>query len=202
MTGLAERCLTPVLAVLIAVPVGAQAPDGGATGLPHMPGSGGTSTTSLSFNAGTFNYDAGGDDYYPFAAVRIDHEVSRFFVIEAGAAYAAVETESVDRNSGLPVASSTPAPLTLADVTVQFQFPLSRVRPFLGAGAGVIARMDGGPGDTGERFVRPSFIGVAGVRFDVTERLGFRGEVRARRDTHPGFTALDVEQSIGFTLRL
>lgn len=153
------------------------------------------SAHSVSISVGTFNYDAGGERYYPLVVLRGDRELSRFFLVEAGIGYAAAETWTVDEDP--PQTARTP--LVVSDVSLQFQFAIGPIRPYLGVGVGLVGRVAGE--EPGERFVRPSYAGGGGIRVDISPRLGARADLRVRLDEHPGFTAFDYEQTVGFAVR-
>jgi hypothetical protein len=75
-----------------------------------------------------------------------------------------------------------------------------RLRPYLGLAGGLFVRYDEQPG--GDRFVSHTIAIPAGLRVDLTDRIGVRGELRARFDTHQdGGSGTNVEQTIGLTFR-
>lgn len=191
MTGARSLGLTTLAGiVLLAVPIGAQdtpviAAAAVASGALH----------SVSLSAGTFNYEAGGERYYPFAVLRAHRELSRFFVLEGAIGYTATQTWTPADGGALTARS----PLVVSDVSVQFQFAVGPIRPYLGAGAGLVSRLAAQEPDG--RFVRPSYAAGGGIRAKISPRLGLRGDLRVRLDMHPGFTSVDYEQTIGVALR-
>ena len=65
------------------------------------------------------------------------------------------------------------------DFGVRTEIAVGSVRPYLGAALGALLW----PGDnrpTTEEFVVATYGGTAGLRYDVTDRIGLRGEARRR----------------------
>ena len=174
--------------------VGGSAPLGAQEGATSIRAIGARGPYTASLSAGTFNYDAGGDRYFPFLAVRVSRPISEFFVAEVGLGYAPVESETPDDPT-----RTEPTQLLLPDIMLHFEFPLGPVRPYLGAGVGLVAQLEANA--LRGRFVRPSYAGAGGFRMAMSDRIELRGDLRVRLDTHPGFMAFDFEHSLGVGVR-
>jgi hypothetical protein len=149
---------------------------------------------------------------HPLVGARAARALRPWLVGEAGAALTSAVRPVGRRPSGqavrlvdgrtveLRVASADrlKIPILTPELGVQAQLPLGRLRPYAGAGAGLLVALGGG--DTGEYFVRPAVFGAAGLRVDLGRRLGARGEVRLRADSYPGASAVrTTEQTAGLS---
>lgn len=85
----------------------------------------------------------------------------------------------------------------LPEAQIQVQLP-RRLAPYLGLGIGVA--IDFREEDVGGTQVDPTFSGAAGVRFDVTDELGLRAELRVRGH-ETGFVGTTADVTGGVSWR-
>ncbi|HEX9703780.1 MAG TPA: hypothetical protein VGA20_00850 [Gemmatimonadales bacterium] len=137
----------------------------------------------LTVSAGYSEYDLSGVGNAPIAGARLALAVGRFLVVEPAAMYFRYQSQFGTRVTYL-----------FPELSLQAQVP-GPVRPYIGVGAGVYAR------------VAPSWHmdltvhGTAGFRADVDERWGFRVEGRLRSLGPFGGNVADVSFGISRALR-
>lgn len=121
---------------------------------------------------GGFSYDHGEGDTGTgtVMGIRMDFPLSEIFTLEPG----------VDRMSWDPQAENAETQsLWTVDFAVHGEYVLGQFVPYVGVNLGAALnfaeerRLD-------EAFIDASYGGHGGLRFDITERLGVRGEVRGR----------------------
>jgi hypothetical protein len=139
------------LAVALAAPVHAQAQMG---------------RPAVSAHYGAFHYDLAGTGSASHLAARVELPFSRMMVGQASLGHARVG-EPGDR-----VTLLTP------EVQAHLRWPVGRVAPFVGLGAGALIALEG-EGQS-ERETLMSFSVAGGLRGRLTERLGAVGELRVR----------------------
>lgn len=132
----------------------------------------------LTVAAGPSPYDLSGTGTGLVVGAAADLPVTRHFVVESSLRYFRYTPQSVRGIlSGTQVISRrTPQPnvFLFPEMTVQFQLPLGRVHPYLGAGAGAALVVDG-PGDE-----ELTLHGAAGARVALGGRWNVRPEFRLR----------------------
>ena len=128
-------------------------------------------------------------DGFAAAAVRVDHAVSRrlpWLLAETGIDHAAVEQRRVDRPrtaSRARLVNRYATPRRSVDLQLQVQVPGRYVRPFVGAGLGVLT-VRALPDSAGTRAWRvgASRSVAAGLRLNLARHVGMRAELRGVRD--------------------
>ena len=149
----------------------------------------------LSLSVGALRYDRADDDNFPMAALRVDWRLQHWLRSEIGLSYALADIAVPGAPAGDDEINSS---LLAATVGLQAELPLPYIRPYVGAAAGLFARLDEKGGD---RFVRPTMAFPVGVRIPFSSRLGLRAEARFRFDEHEdGRSAQDVEQTVGVSI--
>lgn len=142
--------------------------------------------------AGRSSFDLSGTGTAAVGAVRVDYNLSRVFLAEVGLGYSYTH-QQLEQN----------IPYLLPELQLQAQIPTWRVRPYVGAGAGLfidvrsdrstpyITWIDKQPGRG-----QPAFLLSGGLRAPLTERLGARLDLRVR-GTDGGVTT-DVAGGFGW----
>ena len=144
---------TLVVAIPLAAPVaGAQAPT--------VPG------RAVSITVGVSQFDLSGTGNAAVIAGRMEHPMTRAFLLEGGVAMLFPKQEFGARTG-----------LFIPELGAQLQLP-ARVAPYLGVGAG--AAIDRRRDQDGGTRVDPTLSGAAGVRAWATDRLALRAELRVR----------------------
>jgi hypothetical protein len=134
--------------------------------------------------------------------VGVNWPLSRHVLAEVEGSWSASEDVFFDYsgNPQIPVMRETASHLATATAGVQAQALLGPVRPYIGLSAGLFVRYDEKGG--GDRFVNRTFTVPGGIRVDITDRIGVRGELRMRFDTHQdGGSGVNLEQTAGLTFR-
>jgi hypothetical protein len=99
--------------------------------------------------------------------LRLDLPLSDFITLEPGMERASWTTDGEDQIRWV------------LDLGVRGEYQLDRFAPYLGGNIGVMVDFDQEREPT-EDFIEPIFGGHGGVRMDLTDRIGVRGEVRGR----------------------
>jgi hypothetical protein len=149
----------------------------------------------LTLGVGVLQYDLGGSETIPLAALRGDWRLSRLWRGELGVSYGFGDLPRAPGTVGAPglVGAHVLAP-TLG---LTAELPTPYLRPYAGAAAGLFARFDDGGGD----FVRPTFAFPVGVRAYLSPRLALRAEARFRFDQQPtGVSAPNRELTAGLSV--
>lgn len=155
---------------------------------------------SAELRAGGLMYDRGGDATNLMLGLGVNWTLSRHVLAEVEGTWSESDGVYYDfaNNPNQPLQASTH--LATATVGVQAQALIGRVRPYIGIASGLFVRYDEQP--LGDRFLSRTLAFPAGVRIDISDRIGVRGELRARFDTHQdGGSGTNLEQSVGLTLR-
>lgn len=158
---------------------------------------------AATLRVGGLMYDRGGDATRLMIGGGLEWTLSRHVLAEVEGSWAKFETSYVDYTQNLtePPLRMTSTHLGTATAGIQAQALIGRVRPYIGLAGGLFTRYD--QADGGDRFLGRTFTVPAGVRIAVTERIGVRGELRARFDTHQdGGSGVNVEQTVGVRIRL
>ena len=151
---------------------------------------------------GGLMYDRGGDATNPMFGAGVDWTLSRHVLAEVEGTWSAANETVLDFSTNEPEPPEVETKRHLATLTagLQAQALLGRVRPYAGMAAGLFVLYDAH--DAGDRFPRYTVAFPVGVRVDLTQRLGLRGELRGRFDTHQdGGSGTNVEQTLGLSLR-
>jgi Outer membrane protein beta-barrel domain len=165
----------------------------------------------LGLLAGPAEYDLSGTGWSWTAAARFDLPVGRVLVVEPGVGFFTYQTQPVEpvvagaqarQASLLAVPRAVSAETTnrnsflLPEVSVQLQYPGTRIRPYLGVGAGGALAVGGARGTD------VTVHGALGVRAALGRSWTVRGEGRARNIS--GFEANNsiVEFLVGVNRQL
>jgi hypothetical protein len=146
---------------------------------------------TMSVSAGAMAFDASGTGNAPTFALRVDRTLAgRWLVGEAGLGYAPINEQF----------RTSPTRLGIAEFQVQFQAPLPLVQPYAGVGIGAVAYLTnaGGRGRAAG-----AVSAAAGLRADLTRRVGLRAEGRLRYWDYnsPGFVNGSGEVTGGLSYR-
>jgi hypothetical protein len=154
----------------------------------------------LSLSVGALRYEPDGDANHPMAAMRVDWRLRNWLRSEMGVSYALAGLD-VPPPEGGTATDEVSSSLLAATVGLQAELPFRYVRPYVGAAAGLFARIDEDDDEReGESFVRPTMAFPVGVRIPVSSRLGIRAEARFRFDEHrDGASVPNVEQTVGLS---
>lgn len=156
--------------------------------------------TTVSIQAGGFDYGIEGGGTSPMAAVRVDWPVNRFVRGEAGGSFARAGAVIHLDEYQTPTAVHAHTHLFTATIGVQMELPTRYGQPYVGVANGLFARRDP---SRGERFVATTQEVLGGVRIPLNQDVGLRAEVRLRLDDHEDRgTSSSVERTIGVTLRM
>jgi hypothetical protein len=156
---------------------------------------------SITVLGGGLIYDPGGDGMYPFVSAGIGHELSRFVELEGVLTYARLTTKFYSLAPTITTYNAR-TPFLAADAAANFLLPLGPFVPYVGISAGVFRR--GSTYDTSNTVQIPAVKGTSlgaavGARWLFTPRLGLRGELHYRGDSHEGNShrSNDIAQSLG-----
>jgi hypothetical protein len=154
---------------------------------------------SVAVMAGGLMYDFEGDQTKLMLSGSADWQITKHLIVELGSTWSRFDISRLDHTQNPVVSVPSTTQLFTGTVGVQGQLQLGRVRPYLGAATGVFVRYDA---EGGDRFIRPSTSFPLGVRIDVLDRFGIRGELRARFDEHQsGASGINLEQTLGVSVR-
>lgn len=120
--------------------------------------------TSIVFGGGVMDYDLSGTGKAPVFGARVTRDLGANFVFEGGFAFAKPEQQF------------GPSTLWAPEALLQYQFPVGRFRPYLGAGIGAIRES----GDAIETDWTPTVVFAGGSRVNLNDRVGLFGELRIR----------------------
>jgi len=124
---------------------------------------------------GAFVYDLQGEGTAGILGLRLSLPVHRYAAVEAGLHFARYRAEIVREDESL----HTPdVPLLLVDFQIQGRYPLGRLAPYVGVGAG--GALDFRDEREGEKFVDLTYTASAGVHADLPGPFEALGEVRLR----------------------
>ena len=148
----------------------------------------------VTLGVGVLQYDLGGRETIPLAALRTDWRLSRLLRGELGVAYGFGD---LPRTPGGPGAGLVNAHVLTPTVGLTAELPTPYLRPYAGAAAGVFARFDDGDDD----FVRPTIAFPVGLRAVLSPRVSLRAEARFRFDQQPtGASAPNRELTAGLSV--
>ena len=148
-------------------------------------------TRTVGFAVGASSYDASGTGTAPTIALRVDAPLwARWLLVEGSMGYAPFDEQFSESSTSFGVLEGQ----------LQLQLPASRVRPYLGLGAGLATYLSNaaGRGTTGTASV------AAGVRVPATSRVLVRAELRVRGwEPHgtDGFAGAAAETTVGMAWR-
>ena len=127
-----------------------------------------TPTPEISVSVGVMQFDASGTGTAPVIALRAAVPfVGSWLLGEGNLSYASLDEQF--SNVGTRVG--------VAEGQVQFQLPLARVRPYLGAGAGWLHYFNNA---VGRAATSPTYSAAAGLRVGLSPRFAARAELRLR----------------------
>ncbi len=132
----------------------------------------------VTLGVGVLQYDLGGRETIPLAALRGDWRFGRLLRGELGLSYGFGE---LPRTPGDPGVGLVDAHVLAPTLGVLAELPTPYIRPYVGAAAGVFARFDDGADD----FVRPTLAFPVGLRAVLSPRVALRAEARFRFDQQP-----------------
>jgi hypothetical protein len=142
---------------------------------------------SASWSGGAFTYDLAGTGTTAFVAFRGRYALTRHLLIEPGFTFTAYKQQQFGPTT----------PLGIPEVQLQLQFSDRRVRPYIGAGAGMVADLRSDR--SGSPLIRSTLSGSGGLRVRVAGPWSVGGEVRVRSiDPWVGSAA---EWTLGVTRR-
>lgn len=139
--------LATVAAALAATPALGQ-------GAPRLHG-------GIGLSGGIAQFDMAGTGTAPFAAARLDYELASWLVADGALGVIRPDEQVSQRRAYL-----------VPEVQVQIQLPAGRVRPYLGAGTGMLLSV------RGQSRNYAVFSGATGVRAAVSDAIDLRGELR------------------------
>jgi hypothetical protein len=157
---------------------------------------------SAELRVGGLMYDRGGDATNAMVALGVNWTLSKHVLAEVEGNWSAFNGMYLDyvNNPSSPQTRETSTHLAVTTAGVQAQALLGPVRPYIGIAAGLFVRYDEQPG--GDRFLSRTTVFPAGLRIDLSDRIGLRGELRARFDAHQdGGSGTNLEQTVGLTFR-
>jgi hypothetical protein len=147
----------------------------------------------VTLGVGVLQYDLGGRETIPMAALRGDWRLSRLWRGELGLAYGFGD---LPRAPGDPAVGLVNAHVLTPTVGLLAELPTPYLRPYAGAAAGVFARFD-----DGDDFVRPTLAFPVGLRAVLSPRVALRAEARFRFDQQPtGASAPNRELTAGLSV--
>jgi hypothetical protein len=124
-------------------------------------------TPEISASVGAMQFDASGTGTAPVIALRAAVPlVGSWLLGEGNFSYASLDEQFSDVGTRIGVAEGQ----------LQFQLPLGRVRPYLGAGAGWFHYFNNAP----PRATSPTYSAAAGLRVGLSRRFAARAELRLR----------------------
>jgi len=142
---------------------------------------------AITLAAGMMSFDASGTGTATVTSLSIAQTLgSRWIVLEAGATYAGLNEQFRD----------SPTRTGILEGQLQLQWPTNRLRPYLGAGGGVVhyfTHADGRPA------TEPAVSFGAGLRAALTETWGARLDGRIRGWKFGGATDWAVNSSVELT---
>lgn len=127
-----------------------------------------TATREVSFAVGASQFDASGTGTAPIAAIRAATPlVGRWLLGEVSLSYASLDEQFSTTNTRVGVGEGQ----------LQAQFPVTRVRPYVGLGGGWLHYFSNAEGRSA---ATPTLSGAAGLRIPFASALMLRGELRVR----------------------
>ncbi len=148
----------------------------------------------VTLGVGVLQYDLGGRETIPLAALRGDWRLSRLWRGELGVSYGFGDLPRVPGDPGTGLVNAHVLAPTLGLLA---ELPTPYLRPYAGAAAGVFARFDEGADD----FVRPTIAFPVGLRAALSPRVALRAEARFRFDQQPaGPSAPNRELTAGLSV--
>lgn len=156
---------------------------------------------TVTARAGGLMVDAEGDASKLMLGLGVDWQLSKHVLAEVDGSWSLSDGLIVDYSDPTNYRSwPTKTHLATATVGVQAQAVLGPVRPYVGIATGLFVHYDVKAG--GDRFPRYTTAFPLGVRVDVTDRIGLRGELRPRFDVaQSGNAGINLEQTLGLSLR-
>ena len=133
-------------------------------------------TRSFAVGAGVFNFDLSGTGNAPLIAMSTDWRVTQSWIIEAGLTVAFPD-QQFDRTK-----------FFIPEVQVQYQWVMGRWAPFVGGGIGAAIDVR----DDFDNDTDLALAGGGGVRVNLTDSVGIRGDFRLR-GFEPDFGASAAE---------
>ena len=142
---------------------------------------------------GAFLDENGDRGHYPYVSARYERWLSRFVAFEGGVTHARAKRTLF---SQVPPFEARPVPVTFSssDLGLQLQLPLGQIRPYVGATIGATYLDDRSQGD---REVGLTHAVLAGARIGRIRGVGFRGELRLRRDDIARSISYNAEYGLG-----
>ena len=121
----------------------------------------GRSRTGVGFSAGVAQFDMAGTGTAPFGALRLERELASWLVGDLALGLIRPDEQIALRQTYL-----------IPEAQLQAQRTFGRVRPYLGAGMGMLKSLNG------SARTYAIFSGSTGARVAVTNALDVRGELR------------------------
>lgn len=153
--------------------------------LPAVPGAPGATAAlhaqervpapSVGLVAGAFSYELDGEGTVPLVGLRLDLPLARYVAVEARFQFAEYQAVIPQDDGSV---EKPHVPLLMGDFQFQGRYPVWRVTPYLGAGAGGVVDFRDDRQD--RKFVDLTFTASGGFLVPITERLEAMGELRLR----------------------
>lgn len=144
----ARRAFTFIaLAALVSTPAAAQSPSRFHNG--------------IGLSGGVAQFDMSGTGTTPFGALRLEHEFTSWLLVDGALGVLRPDEQFSQRRVYL-----------VPEAQLQVQYPVGPVRPYLGAGIGMLKSVSGS-----ER-TYAIFSGATGLRVAVSDAVDVRGELR------------------------
>lgn len=137
--------------------------------------------------AGIGQLDVDGRGHTMIIGARLEAPLSPTAFLDAGVAWFTYDSPGTSATDTLPG-------FLLPDVGVAIQLPIGRLRPYAGAGVGLVVNLRGG----GDAFL--AFHVAAGLQVDVWDGWGARLDYRVRALASPHSDSREI--TIGLTKRL
>jgi hypothetical protein len=117
--------------------------------------------SAIGIAGGVAQFDLSGTGTAPFAALRVDHELTSWLILDGALGVLRPEEQITDRRTFL-----------IPDAQLQLQLANGTIRPYLGAGVGYMKAVSGLSRSYG------IFSGSGGARVSVSPLFDLRGELR------------------------
>lgn len=129
--------------------------------MPSLAQSMGRARSGLGLSAGVAQFDMAGTGTAPFGALRLERELTSWLVGDLALGLIRPDEQISSRQT-----------YVVPEAQLQVQRTLGRVRPYLGAGMGMLKSLNG------SARTYAIFSGATGARVAVTNALDLRGELR------------------------
>lgn len=135
--------------------------------------------SEIGIAGGVAQFDLSGTGTAPFAALRVDRELTPWLILDGALGMLRPDEQVVERRTYL-----------IPEAQLQLQFASGTIRPYLGAGVGYMKAISGAPRSYG------IFSGSGGARVSVSPLVDVRGELRVT-----GVSATLAQWTLGLARR-